>query len=52
MMSNNKDIKWVYTYNLYYNNNLLGAILVLSYKEMDIKKFINYMHELENIFNK
>lgn len=52
MMSNNKDIKWVYTYNLYYNNNLLGAILVLSYKEIDIKKFINYMHELENIFNK
>lgn len=51
MMSHNKDVKWVYTYNLYYKDMLLGAVLVLSYKELNIKKFINCMHELETIFN-
>lgn len=48
----NKNIKWVYTYNLYYNDILMGAVLALSYKELDIKKFVNCMHELETIFNK
>lgn len=47
----NKNIKWVYTYNLYYNDILLGAVLALSYKELDIKKFVNCMHELEKTFN-
>lgn len=52
MMEYNKSIKWVYTYNLYYDNSLLGAVLVLSYKELDIRRFVNCMHELELIFNK
>lgn len=51
MAESNKNIKWVYTYNLYYNDILMGAVLVLSYKELDIKKFVNCMHELETIFN-
>lgn len=48
----NKNIKWVYTYNLYYKNQLLGAILILSYDKIDLKLFVNHMHELETIFNK
>lgn len=51
MMEHNTEVKWVYTYNLYYNNMLLGAVLVLSYDRIDIKKFMNYMHELQTIFN-
>lgn len=48
----NKNIKWVYTYNLYYHNELLGAILILSYDKVDLKLFVNHMHELETIFNR
>lgn len=51
MMEHNKEVKWVYTYNLYYDNMLLGAVLVLSYDRIDIKKFMNHMHELQTIFN-
>lgn len=51
MMSHNESVKWIYTFNLYYEGKLLGAVMVLSYKELDVKKFINCMHELENIFN-
>lgn len=49
--SQNKNIKWVYTYNLYYEGNLLGAVLILSYKELNMKAFVNCMHELEDVFN-
>ena len=48
----NKKIKWIYTYNLYYEHRLLGAVLVASYKELHLKTFINCMHDLEMIFNK
>jgi hypothetical protein len=48
----NKKIKWVYTYNLYYKCQLLGAILILSYDKIDLKLFVNHMHELETIFNR
>ncbi len=51
MMEHNKDVKWVYTYNLYYNDQLLGAVLILSYKQLDLKAFVNCMHELESLFN-
>lgn len=51
MMEHNTDVQWVYTYNLYYGNTLLGAVLVLSYDKINIKKFMNHMHELQNIFN-
>ena len=51
MMEHNTNVQWVYTYNLYYGNTLLGAVLVLSYDKINIKKFMNHMHELQNIFN-
>lgn len=51
LMESNKNIKWIYTYNLYYKDKLLGAILIASYKELNIKKFVNYMHDLELLFN-
>lgn len=47
----NPKIKFIYTYNLYYNTQLLGACMILSYEEMDIRKLINNMHEVECIFN-
>ena len=51
MMEHNKKIQWVYTYNLYYGDDLLGAVLVLSYDKINLKKFMNHMHELDVIFN-
>ena len=48
----NKNIKWVYTYNLYYKSQLLGAIFLMSYDKIDLKLFVNHMHELETIFNR
>jgi hypothetical protein len=51
MMDHNKKIQWVYTYNLYYGDDLLGAVLVLSYDKINLKKFMNHMHELDVIFN-
>lgn len=51
MMDHNKKIKWVYTYNLYYGDDLLGAVLVLSYDKINLKTFMNRMHELDVIFN-
>lgn len=51
MASQNSNIHWVYTYNLYYNHILMGAILILSYEPLDIKTLINNMHEIEDIFN-
>ena len=51
MMEHNKKIKWVYTYNLYYGDDLLGAVLVLSYDKINLKTFMNHMHELDVIFN-
>lgn len=48
----NKNIKWVYTYNLYYKGQLLGAILILSYDRINLKVFVNHMHELETIFGR
>lgn len=51
MMEHNTNVQWVYTYNLYYGNTLLGAVLVLSYDKINIKTFMNHMHELQNIFN-
>ena len=52
LMESNKNIKYIYTYNLYYNNTLLGAVLIASYKELNMKIFVNCMHQLETIFNK
>ena len=52
MIESNKKIKFIYTYNLYYNNTLLGAVLIASYKEINLKTFVNCMHDLETIFNK
>lgn len=51
MASQNHDVKWVYTYNLYYQGKLMGAILILSYQELNIRTLINNMHEVEDIFN-
>lgn len=51
-IEHNKNIKFVYTYNLYYKGQLLGAILMLSYDKIDLKMFINYMHELQTIFDR
>lgn len=51
-VQHNKKIKWIYTYNLYYEHKLLGAVLVASYKELNLKTFVNCMHDLEMIFNK
>ena len=51
IIEHNEDIKWIYTYNLYYGNKLLGAVIVMSYKPISLKVFINQMHDLEDIFN-
>lgn len=51
MASHNQNVKWVYTYNLYYQGRLMGAILILSYQPLDIKVLVNDMHEVEDIFN-
>ncbi len=51
MMDHNKKIQWVYTYNLYYGDDILGAVLVLSYDKINLKTFMNHMHELDVIFN-
>ena len=51
MMEHNKKIQWVYTYNLYYGDDILGAVLVLSYDKINLKTFMNRMHELDVIFN-
>lgn len=51
MIEDNEDIHWIYTYNLYYKEKLMGAILILSYEELDIKPLINNLHEVEAIFN-
>lgn len=51
MMAHNQNIQWIYTYNLYYKGQLLGAILILSYDELNLKKLVNCLHEVEDIFN-
>ena len=51
MASQNRDIGWVYTYNLYYQGRLMGAIMILSYDELNLKTLVNNMHEVEDIFN-
>ena len=51
MIDHNKKIQWVYTYNLYYGDDILGAVLVLSYDKINLKTFMNHMHELDVIFN-
>jgi len=51
MMEQNSDIQWVYTYNLYYDGVLMGAIMALSYEEIDIRSLVNHMHEIEVLFN-
>lgn len=51
MMQHNEDIQWIYTYNLYYNGQLMGAVLIMSYEELNIRSIINGMHEIENLFN-
>jgi len=51
MMSHNEKIQWIYTFNLYYKGKLMGAVLALSYEPLDVKTFVNSMHEVENIFN-
>lgn len=51
MMESNEDVEWIYTFNLYYKGRLMGAVLALSYEQLDVKTFVNCMHEIENIFN-
>lgn len=52
MASQNQNINWVYTYNLYYQGKLMGAMLILSYDELNIKTLVNNLHEVEDIFNR
>jgi hypothetical protein len=52
MASQNQNISWVYTYNLYYQGKLMGAILILSYDELNLKTLVNNLHEVEDIFNR
>jgi len=51
MAIQNPNIKWVYTYNLYYNGTLMGACMVLSYDELNIKDLINNLRNVEQLFN-
>ena len=51
MAAQNKNVKWVYTYNLYYQRRIMGAILILSYDALDLKQLVNNMREVEDIFN-
>ena len=51
MIEDNEDIHWIYTYNLYYKGKLMGAILIASYDELDIKSLVNSLHDVEAIFN-
>lgn len=52
MIEINEEVRWIYTYNLYYNGKLMGAVLALAYDQLDVKTFINCMHQVENVFNR